>query len=217
MGWPTVLTDLRTLLSDGATDKLNYRKTVFGQADGTNKTFKTFEFRRITDLTSAVAPLGVYVNGTLATVDTDNLVVGEFAVHTAPANTATIEATYYSQWFLDSEIQGFINQGVAWIQAGGNADIIPQGLQPAVLKYAAADAYQDLASKWAMNYSSQYRVEDANDPNKRTPMSAWLQLANNYRKEATELRDQFYRRSGKALQPLFASLTGAVTDPMPQQ
>lgn len=216
MAWPSVLSDLRTLLSDNATDKLNYRKKVFGTANGSNVTFKTFEIRRVTGFIGASAPLGVYVNGTLATVTVDDLVSGEFQLASAPQNTDLIEATYYSQWFLDNDLLSFLNYAVLWTQVASTTDSVPVGLQPAVLKYAAADAYQDLCSKWAMNYSQQYKVEDAPNPNNRTPMDAWSKLAVSYREEAVSLRDQYYRRSGQALQPLFRSLAGAITDVMPK-
>lgn len=216
MAWPNVLADLRTLLSDAATDKLGYRKTVFGKADGVNRTFKTLEYRRITTLVGATAPLGVYVNGAIVSVTSDSLATGEFVLAVAPANTDTIEATYYSQWFIDADLSNFISYAVLWIQSGATADDIPPGLQPSVIKYAAADAYQDLAAKWAINYSNQLRVEDQPGANKRTPMDGWLKMASSYRVEAVSLRDQFYRRSGKALAPNFVTVTGAVTPVVPR-
>ena len=214
MAWPTVLTDLRILLSDGPQDKLNYRKKVFGTADGTNTTFKTYEYRRVTNFTTASSPLGIYVNGTAVTVSSDDVVSGEFKLASAPLNTDRIEATYYAQWFLDNDLNSFITYACGWIQSA-NADAVPIGLQPAVLKYAAGDAYQDLCSKYAMNYSQQYKVEDQPDPNRYSPVQTWMKLAQVYNEQAVSLRDQYYRRSGQALQPLFASLTGAVTDVVP--
>ena len=216
MAWPSVLTDLRILLSDGPTDKLNYRKKVFGTANSANTTFKTFEYRRVTNLTTATAPLGVYVNGTIATVTTDDLTSGEFKLSVAPANTDLIEASYYSQWFLDADLQSFLNYACGWVLSA-NTDAVPVGLQPAVLKYAAGDAYQDLCAKWAMNYSQQYKVEDAPNPNRNSPVDAWMKLAKNYNDQAVSLRDQYYRRSGQALQPLFRSLAGSVTDVVPKR
>ena len=64
MQWSTSVADLRAWLNDGPTDKLVSRKRCLGRIDGSNKIFKTFEFRRVTDFTTATSPFGVYVGPT---------------------------------------------------------------------------------------------------------------------------------------------------------
>lgn len=58
MSWTTAASDLRTSLSDNSKDKHCYRKSVFGELNGTNTRFKTLEFRRINNFaeTDTLAP-----------------------------------------------------------------------------------------------------------------------------------------------------------------
>ncbi len=201
---------LRNLLADNATDKLQWRKNIFGKQDGTNKRFKTFEFRRITDFSAApAAPLGVYVDGTLVSVAADYPEIGELELSAAPDNNATLEATYYSQWFKDDELETFLSNAVGFIGVGNNLDNIPIGLQNAALQYAAADAYQALALQWARNYSEGYRLEDAPDL-KRTPADVYNTMANAMRKQAQKLREEFYTRKDQSKAPLFTAVIGKV-------
>src|SRR4051812_40061779 len=104
MSWSTAVSDLRRKLADNTTDKLSWRKTVFGQLDGTNHSFKTYERRRVTDFSTIIpsddpGPVGVYVDNIKVQVTSDDVVVGQFVLETAPNNGSRIEATYYNQWF----------------------------------------------------------------------------------------------------------------------
>ena len=113
--WTTALQDLRNHLSDGATDRYHFRKRCFGEIDGTNTRFKTFEFRRVTDFTQEE---GVYINGVLqpaSGVSSDSLIPGEFILQTAPSDGSIVEASYYTQWFLDSELEDFLKQSSRWL------------------------------------------------------------------------------------------------------
>lgn len=92
MSWSTALADLRTQLSDGATDKLRYRKPLIGKVDGNNTLFKTLEFRRLTDFTGPDDRFGVYLNGQQAAsgaVSVDFQDTGEFELG-KPRSTALV-------------------------------------------------------------------------------------------------------------------------------
>jgi hypothetical protein len=217
MSWTTAITEFRTNLSDGATDKLRYRKRVFDQANGVNTRFKTFEFRRITDFTSAVAPLGVYVNGVAATVTTDFPEVGEFVLTSAPANGDTIEASYYIQWFQDSELTVFLNLASQWLGLGSDHLTMVDGLRPAAMQYAMAGAYQKLALRFAEHISEMYRLEDAKDPKLNAVIDGYRKAAEVCRKEADDLKKNFYTRQGQSLQPYFSNISGVVSDPVPKR
>ena len=109
MTWTTARSELRTLLSDNTNDKPRNRKPILDKQDGVNQTFTTFETRRITDFTLATTGFeGVFVNGSRATVTADDLIAGQFTLAVAPADTDTVEASYYLQWFLDSELDTFL-------------------------------------------------------------------------------------------------------------
>jgi len=79
--WTTAKLELRNLIADNSSDKLRYKKRVIGIVNGTNKVFKTFERRRITDFTDGTLSqqLGVFVDGVKQTVVTDSPVIGEFS------------------------------------------------------------------------------------------------------------------------------------------
>ncbi len=139
MTWAAPESDLRTLLSDNAEDKYRYRKKVFGNTDGTNVLFKTFEFRRVTDFTTAAYPLGVWVEGVLLTstdIASDNPGSGDFELAAAPTVRQKVEASYYIQWFLDVEIQNFLRLASNWLGMGDDYTQISPQLRPAALKYA---------------------------------------------------------------------------------
>lgn len=217
MAWSTALTELRTLLNDGAKDKLQYRKKVVGALNGSNTKFKTFEFRRVTDLSTATAPLGVYVNGSAATVSADDLETGEFTLSAAPADGQRIEATYYSQWFYDSEITSFLTDATRWLGMGSDYTVVEDGLKPAAQKYAASEAYQKLALRFARQVTETYRMEDSQDPKLLELVKAYEEAAMDYRKDAEKTRDDFYTRQGQSLAPNFASIPGTVRDIVPSK
>lgn len=217
MTWTNAVVDLRTQLSDGPTDKLRYRKRSFDQSNGVNVRFKTFEFRRVTDFTSATDPLGVFVDGVAATVVSDFPEVGEFELDTAPADGSIVESTYYIQWFKDVELQVFLSMAANWLGFVNNYAVIPEGLRPSALKYSMADAYQKLALRYAENLSETYRLEDSMDPKRMEIVSSYREASSDCRKEAETLRDHYYKRQGRALQPLFGNIVGKIQDPMPKR
>lgn len=218
MSWTTSLTELRELVSDGPTDKLRSRKRCVGVVDGTNKVFKTFEFRRVTDFTTAALPFGVFVSdaNTASTVDIDDLATGIFTLHTAPTGRAFIEATYYTQYFIDAELTAFITHASRWLISSDDFTQITSGLQPSALKYAASEAYQKLSDKFQDTLSDTYRLEDMPDEKKTAMIQYYQHRAEYFKKAATEARDEFYTRQGQSLQPLFGNNAGAVRDIPPR-
>jgi len=214
--WSTAQSDLRKLLADDSTDKLSWRKTVFGQVDGTNKTFKTFEFRRVTDFTTAVAPLGVYVNDVLVNVVSDYLEVGQFECSDAPVAGSKIESTYYMQWFTDSEIESYLQSGANWLGYTDSYTKVIGGLRPSVLQYSAGDAYSHLALRLSRTLSENFKLEDMPKEAVRELISAYRTAAEHAYDQALKRRDEFYTRQGQALQPLFANIIGGATDPQPK-
>ena len=205
MSWGTSNPELRSLLNDGPTDKPRFRKTCLGILNGVNTSFKTFEPRRITDLTTATGSFGVFVNSAPVTVTADEMEFGQFTLAAAPDNTDTLEASYYVQWFTDSELDSFLLTGAQWL---GQITVVnvQEGLRPAALKYACAEAYQKLAVRWSQLESVQYKMADS-DP-KNSPINEYKSLADMFRKDATKSRDEFYERQGRSLQPLYGSVIG---------
>lgn len=233
MSWDSAASDLRTLLSDNSKDKHCYRKSVFGELNGTNRRFKTLEFRRINNFTNGTAPvppavdptytappLGVWKNGVILTntdISSDNPETGDFELASAPAEGDTVEASYYAQWFNDEEIQQFLRIACNWLALGDDFNQIPPGLRPAALKYASAEAYQKLASRWSQMLSEQYLRQDATEKNRFAIVDAWMKAADTNRKEAYKTRDDYYSRSGQSNIPYASSIQGTVPNPVPNR
>lgn len=215
--WATPELDLRRTLNDGPTDKLRHRKKVFGQVNGVNKIFKTLEFRRITNLTTPTAPEGVYVNNALVTVSSDLKEVGEFVLAVAPLDGDIVEATYYINHFLDTELAGFLADAQRWLGFGSDYTLIAEGLRPAALQYGAYLGYQKLAMRWHENMTETYRLEDA-PAEKNIAYLNWLNsMADGFLARATQLRKTFYERNDQAAAPLFGVARGNVPRTVPNR
>lgn len=228
MTWTTSVADLRTLLSDGPTDKLRFRKAIVGEIDGANKFFKTFEFRRIEDFTNVAlaAPFGVYkktratgavVRLTSVDFTSDDPDTGVFELVAAPAIGTSLEATHHVQWYTDAEITEFIGQACQWLLSVDSPLNIPDGLQPCVLQYGAHLAYQKMAIRWRERHSDVFRMEDApKNENAQSPTQEFLMMAKHFGDQATKLRNTYYERQGQNLQPLHGTIAGSVRDQTPQ-
>lgn len=218
MSWGTAVNDLRVLLSDGSTDKLRAFKAIFGAQDGSNKIFKTFEFRRVTDFsaTGNSNPLGIYIDNVLqapSAVAWDDLPSGNFALQTAPTDAQQILCTYYIQWFTDAELDGFMLRSANWLGFADDYTTIPSGLKTAALKYGAHEAYQKLSLRFAENIVETYRLQDAPDDKRMTVVAAYQQAAKDALKDAYASRDDFYKRKGRSLAPIFDTISGNIKNP----
>lgn len=218
MTWLDPKGDLRVILSDGPTDKLRAYKNVFGMQNGSNTIFKTFEFRRQTDFSASatVFPLGVYFNGGLlagSAISTDDVSTGYFQLNFGPTDADKLTTTYYIQWFLDAELDGFLIRASNWLGQDDNYIDTPSGLKTAALKYAEHEAYLKLSLKYSENIVETYRLEDSPDDKRFDIVKAYQDAAKNALSEAVKYRDDFYTRKGKALQPLFSSIRGNVKTP----
>lgn len=217
MSWTTAVDDLRALISDQANDRHAYRKRVFGQINGVNTTFKTFETRRVATMVGAIAPLGAFVDGVSAAVSADNILVGEFELAVAPSDGSVVEATYYYQWFLDNELLIFLKNATQWIGIGEDHTKVASGLQPAALHFAAQEAYHKIAVRWAERWSEMYLLEDRPAADNDSIVDTYRNLSKDFRMKAEALRAGFYGRNDQANAPLFGSVVGNVRDLKPQR
>jgi hypothetical protein len=224
MSWPinTAVSELRTLLHDGPTDKYRHRKRVFGQVNGTNLRFKTLEYRRVTDFSDAAAvyPLGVFVNETLlapASVPTDFIAEGEFTLLVAPVDGDVVSASYYIQYFTDAELTTFMENAAKWLIQTADTTNLDACLQQSALRYGAYEAYQKLAMRFIERLSETYRLSDQPDPDRQTLVTQFKSLADDFFKQAVEVRNDCYGRSGKNLQPSWGFSQGRIMDPQPKK
>lgn len=220
MSWPSAISDLRTQLSDGPTDKLRYWKRVFGDINGTNTAFKTFEFRRVTDFSASgtVAPLGVFIDRipvAASGVASDVPSIGVFDLGTAPLDGSVVEASYYVQWFTDSELQSFLDASALWLDSG-TTNQIADGLKSAALQYSLYQAYAKLSLRWAEHIADVYRLQDNPDQDSFKVVDEYQKQSQMYYKGAKDSRDDFYTRRGRSKQPLYGAFRGSIKDPTPR-
>lgn len=212
MSWSTAVADLRVKLSDGPTDKLRAFKRVIGEVNGVNKVFKTFEFRRVSNFTTASSPVGVWLNQSLlatTAIASDDPATGFFTLVTAPTGNDVVEATYYTAHFIDSELQEFLRLSCNWLLTADDYSVIPEGLRPAALQYAMADAYGKLAMRFAEHLSETYRLEDTPDAKRFEMVAQYKDASKQARETAHTLRDEYYKRQGQHLSPLYGTAKGS--------
>lgn len=220
--WTTAVTDLRNYISDGPTDKLAWRKQVVGDANGTDLVFKTYEYRRITDFTTAAAPLGVYLNGTLIDnvtgIAADDLATGTFTLTAAPSNTDRLEAAYYYQFFLDPELVIFLTQASQWIGvSGSDYTMVSELLRPAALDFGAAKAYQKAATLLATQFANVYSITNIPSDESYKIIDSYIKASESYMKSAEAARSGVYTRQDQAKAPLFVNIGGVVRDVPPNR
>lgn len=211
---------LRTLLSDGPTDKLASQKKLLGNINGSNVKFKTFEARRITNFTTAIAPLGVYVNGSLqagGAISGDDTATGVVTLATAPMDGTEVAASYYYQWFLDSELDAFLQTSSNWLLSSVTYVGTPGGLIPSALSYAASEAFHKLSVQMSIRSSAAYRLEDAPQKDVMEAAKSFQDIAKNFEERAIRQRDDFYTRQGQANQPLSAYSLGNLSAVTPRR
>lgn len=201
MTWTTAKAELRKLISDDSTDKRTIKKECIGLVNGTNKQFITFDYRRTTDFTAVNPfPLGVFVDGVSVAVTLDDPASGVFELAVAPALNKKVEATYFSQWFLDANLDQYLKDSALFCRAADVDTISPQ-LRHAALKYAAAEAYQFLSLFWARQTSEAFKLNDAMEKDRFALVKSYADMAKTFRSEATVVRDDFYERSGTQKSP----------------
>lgn len=212
---------LRALIKDNSTDKICSNKAVVGTVDGINTIFKTFEYRRVTDFSdSPDFPLGIYLNGAALSatgIVQDDPESGTFQVTPAPNNRSSIRAYYYYQWFTDQELNSFLVNASDWLGLGPTYINLPDGLNAAALRFAAQEAYEAAAMKYATRASEVYKLEDAPTEDILKSMEAFRSMADNFMDKAKEMRDDYYTRQGQSLAPNFGFALGQVTDPTPRR
>lgn len=221
MTWANPVLDLRQALSDGPTDKLVYRKRVFGECNGVNTSFKTFEFRRITSFsTAAIAPLGVWISGVLkdsTAIASDFPASGDFILTAAPLDSDVVEASYYYQWFNDDELSTFLRLASNWLSFGDDFTLVAGGLQSAAINYACYKAYDKLALRWSVMMSDTFLLNDAPVDKMKVIAKQYADAAENFREKAEKDAQFYYSRSAQNFQPLWGVAGGNIPDPTPKR
>lgn len=227
MAWASsavAISALRTLIFDGPVDKMA-DKDLIGRRDGTNKIFKTFEYRRVTSFMVASSPIGIYKNGTILPVSsiasddtgTGSQGTGLIGLVTAPVSTDSLKAVYFYQWFQDSDLDGFLQNAASWLGFGTTYATLPDGLNAAALRFAAQEAYLAAAMKYSTRVSEVYKVEDGPAEDISKSIDSFRAMASDFMDKARDLRDDYYTRSGASKAPSFGFALGTIRDPQPRR
>lgn len=164
------IVSLRRRLSDSANDKYRHFMDVDPDPDGVHRVFAVADSRLVDDT------LKVYIDGEENTPDAADidLLKGTFEID-APDEGADIKASYYFQWFTDSELEEFLTQALRLLTFDSVTDTtIPAGLRTAILSFAAYYAYMKKAAEAAavINASSAGFTSDNSEEHPN-----WMNLA----------------------------------------
>jgi len=147
MSYTNAILELRQMLSDTDQHKRSTRKKLIGNVDGSNLVFVTYDKRIVEDTFQA------FVNGLPVQAVITDPVAGEVAFAVAPLQNSTVQASYYWQWWLDTELTTFLNKGAEAVGLSTTSattdnaylQVIP-GLKSAVLQMAASMSAESLAN-----------------------------------------------------------------------
>ncbi len=216
MAWTTAISDLRLQISDGPKDKLAMQKALVGVVNGTNKIFKTFDFRVLTNFVGAAAPFGVYVNDALATVDSHDLESGFIVLNAAPIAGDNVHANYYHQWFNDTQLEQFLLSANLFLNKGIFYSNLEEGLRVIALEYAKYLAYNELAVRTARTLADTFRFEDSSGKD-RSAEPNFHRMATSCYDKALEMRKEYYSGAGRQHIPSFVLSKGNVKDVAPNR
>lgn len=166
--WAAPLADLRTFLADTTNDNLVKDQKLFGETNGQNRTFFTFEDRLVASGNQSVCgtPIRVFCNagGGYTEIAASGVLVtdslrGELQLMYVPSGSVSLKASYHYQQFLDAELNVYLQQAANQVTAD-TASNIALGLQASALHIAASFAYKRLAQRWQQRKSEQFLLQD---------------------------------------------------------
>ncbi len=206
MSYNAALLELRQMLADTPQHKRATRKKLLGQVDGNNVSFVSYD-KRIVDGT-----FQAYVNDGPVSANVTDLVAGEIEFAAAPDQNSKVTASYYWQWWLDSELITFLNKG-AELTGQFNNNIpdkaylqIEPGLKNAALQFALSVAADSLANYLlTRKHSGEFLLEQdkGTDEGMADVIRAMTDMSSKAYKKAMDLRDDFYKRQGRRNKPSF--------------
>ena len=198
MTTPAIITSIRNLIHDNATDKLQLAEDLTPQA-GTPKAY--LSQRPVVSGSEQITLNGVLaVKTTQYTIDYPTGCITWVGTPALP-----IIATYAFNDFTDDQLTTFVTSGLQFIGASTGPDntyadlaLVPQSLQEAVEHYAMHHAYNALATAAARLYrasSGKMNVDKDGIAKK------FKDLADDNLKDAITIRDDFYKRQGRRNAP----------------
>jgi hypothetical protein len=159
----------------------------------------------------------IVVPGTHYVVDGGALSNGDALVTSAANGLVTmltapqksLDWFYYYQNFLSSEIQDFVDDGLAQVgMTEVDLPLIDPTLYDVVTHFAAAHMNEVMAQRFAANYNVSIEGESFE---KSAVYQAYLKSAESLYKEAVDKREEYYKRQGRR----FVAASQVITQPYP--
>lgn len=211
--YTAAVTELRQMLMDTPFNKSSHRKRLLGAVDGNNVNFITYDKRLV------ASTLQVFVGQDEVDFDLVDPVAGTITLSDAPALNTYPCYTAYWQFWLDAELQNFLNKGAETCSVFSTdvPDDAYLSLQPGLKKpalYFAMETALSAQVNYMINrrHSEEFNVEqDGNDDDGFSKMiSAMQKSADSYFKKAMLLRDDFFKGAGLRFRPSFAIKRGQI-------
>ncbi|MBL0233237.1 MAG: hypothetical protein IPQ08_06190 [Chitinophagaceae bacterium] len=211
MPYTLALTELRQMLDDSPFNKKVSKKKLIGNIDGSNVRFISYDKRLYSDT------LQVFVGEESVGFTLVDDVGGEIDLTEPPSGNVKVTASYYWQWWTDSELKNFLNKGAEMVGQSVTTTIdnaylnIPSGLKTGSLLIASSLAARALISFIVLRkHSSEFLLEqDGNsDSNYDATLKTLQLLADMNWKNGIEQRDDFYKRQGRRNSPAFGIKIG---------
>jgi hypothetical protein len=128
-----------------------------------------------------------------------DLVKGGLTFTEATKAKKSLAAHYQFQWFTDANLDDFLKSGTQWLQYYGSViDGVPDGLLPAVKKYAAHEACGKLYQRYALLYDAGAEGRNAN---KNSIPERFAKRAEQELTEAGQIREEFGKGSAAQNKP----------------
>jgi hypothetical protein len=149
----------------------------------------------------------VYVDNTDVTSQatiTDS-VRGLITISNPPAQQTAVRASYYFQFFLDAELDEALRNAAGEIVESDDITLLAFGFKNAALNFAGYFCFTKQAIRWAQRMSEKFILEDSPvEDGSITRPNLFQQLAQNYYKNAVQMRNDYYQRHGRRFAPAYA-------------
>jgi hypothetical protein len=153
--------------------------------------------------------LMAYVDGTWTPVDpvVDADINGVFTIPNAPQTQLLV--TYAYQYLADGELDQFIDESRQWLREFLSVDMVPDGLVPALVSYAASRALYALARSATL---APVKAGDSDVDYSQLGKQYTVEAAAQY-KMAQDERAAFYTQGPEALDPTVVDVGSVHIDP----
>ncbi len=199
---------VRKMIGDDYGDNYVKNEDISGQCNGNQTLFFVSAYEPRVGKVLTPDPLAtysgylnVYLNGVQQNPQNVNYYTGGFTLSAAPAAGSLLQASYYFLRNSDDDITALLGEGFNFIngdQGLNSIDTAPGQLQTAAVCYTAYLAFKKMASRAAE--LAEKHIGDVS-ANLVSLAQQWSKLGDDRVKEAYNIRNDYYARSGQREAP----------------